>query len=102
VIAEVIEWKFPGQEGMRTVNGVITEFPGGIPTQADQDLWTAEYLARDIGVERIDKAFPQTDVARVLFEVLFEMANEIRVLKSQPLIDKAQFKDYLKTKLPAS
>jgi hypothetical protein len=25
--------------------GVITAFPGGIPTQADQDLWTAEYEA---------------------------------------------------------
>ena len=30
---------------MVTRDGVITEFPGGIPTQAEQDLWTAAYEA---------------------------------------------------------
>ena len=44
-IAEDIGWKFNHQEGMVTKNGVITEFPGGIPPQADQDAWTTEYLA---------------------------------------------------------
>lgn len=44
-IAEVIGWKFNHQPGMDTENGVITKFPGGIPSQADQDLWTAEYDA---------------------------------------------------------
>ena len=44
-IGEVIGWKFNHQPGMVTRDGVITEFPGGIPTQADQDLWTAEYDA---------------------------------------------------------
>jgi hypothetical protein len=44
-IASVIGWKFNHQQGMRTKGGVITEFPGGIPSQADQDLWTAEYEA---------------------------------------------------------
>ena len=44
-IAEVIGWKHNHQSGMSTRNGVITEFAGGaIPSQADQDLWTAEYL----------------------------------------------------------
>lgn len=48
-IAEVIGWKFNHQSGMRCeeVDGVltITEFPGGIPTQADQYLWAVEYSA---------------------------------------------------------
>ncbi len=44
-IAEVIGWKVNHQSGMSTEDGVITEFPGGIPTQAEQDLWTAEYEA---------------------------------------------------------
>ena len=44
-IAEVIGWKFNHQPGMCTKDGVITEFPGGIPSQADQDIWTAEYEA---------------------------------------------------------
>ena len=42
-IAIVIGWKFNHQSGMSTRDGVITEFPNGIPSQADQDKWTKEY-----------------------------------------------------------
>ena len=45
-IGAVIGWKFNHQEGMSTIDGVITDFPGGIPSQADQDKWTAEYLVK--------------------------------------------------------
>ena len=44
-IGTVIGWKHNHQPGMSTVDGVITDFPGGIPSQADQDTWTAEYEA---------------------------------------------------------
>ena len=44
-IAEVIGWKHNHQPGMSTRDGVITDFPGGIPSQADQDTWTVEYDA---------------------------------------------------------
>ena len=44
-ISEVIGWKFNHQPGMSTVDGVITEFPGGLPSQSDQDTWPAEYEA---------------------------------------------------------
>ena len=44
-IGTVIGWKHNHQAGMCTVDGVITEFPGGIPSQAEQDTWTAEYEA---------------------------------------------------------
>ena len=44
-IGQVIGWKFNNQAGMSTKGDVITEFPNGIPTQADQDLWTSEYEA---------------------------------------------------------
>lgn len=67
-IAEVIGWKFNHQEGMRCkeVDGVMTivEFPGGIPSQADQDTWTAEYeayLASDA---------PKIEAAQRDFEVM--------------------------------
>jgi len=43
MIAEVLSWKFKDQAGMRTKDGKIVDFPGGIPSQEDQDLWTAEY-----------------------------------------------------------
>ena len=45
-IGRVIGWKFNHQEGMCTKEGVITAFPNGIPSQADQDKWTAEYLVQ--------------------------------------------------------
>tara|TARA_R110000744_G_C19273039_1_gene552726 strand:- start:24 stop:332 length:309 start_codon:yes stop_codon:yes gene_type:complete len=44
-IAAVIGWKFNDQPGMVTKNNVITDFPGGIPSQADQDTWSEEYNA---------------------------------------------------------
>jgi hypothetical protein len=49
-IANVIGWKHNHQAGMccrENSDGVleITEFPGGIPSQADQDKWTKEYEA---------------------------------------------------------
>ncbi len=45
-IGDVVQWKFPNQGGMMTEYNTIKTWPGGvIPTQADQDLWTAEYEA---------------------------------------------------------
>jgi hypothetical protein len=44
-IGSVIGWKFNHQAGMSTKAGKITAFPGGIPSQALQDTWTAEYEA---------------------------------------------------------
>ncbi len=99
-IGEVIGWKFNHQEGMRTKAGVIIEFPGGIPSQADQDLWTAEYLARDVDLERVEKVFRLTDRERLIFELMFEMINRVLVLEGNAVITRAQFKDFLKAKLP--
>jgi hypothetical protein len=48
-IAEVISWKFNNQPGMKCVDdgtgkaNIIVDFPGGIPSKADQDKWTKEY-----------------------------------------------------------
>lgn len=48
-IAEIIGWKFNNQPGMRCkeVDGVMTiiEFPNGIPSKEDQDVWATEYEA---------------------------------------------------------
>ena len=58
MIAQVIGWKFNHQSGMSTSDGVITSFPNGIPSQADQDTWTAEYTAHIVATEysRLRKA----------------------------------------------
>lgn len=108
-IAQVIAWKFNNQSGMETVDGVITKFPGGIPSQQDQDLWTAEYLARDTGEERVAKAFEppaslfnssHRDMVRVIFEAFFEVANRLQVLEGKQPITRPQLKTWLKDKLP--
>jgi len=54
-IGLVIGWKFDDMSGMSTREGEIIQFPAdvpgvnydenGLPTQADQDLWTVEYDA---------------------------------------------------------
>ena len=56
-LAEIIAWKFPDQGGMCTSNDIITKFPGGIPSQADQDLWRNEYIAKfgDVSIWEIDR-----------------------------------------------
>ena len=44
-IGAVIGWKFNNQDGMSTLDGKITAFPGGIPSEADQVKWASEYEA---------------------------------------------------------
>ncbi len=62
------------------------------------------YSLEDIVVqtpdEIIDAHFPQTGVARVLFEAIFELANRVRVLEGDGTINRAQLKNWLKDKLP--
>ena len=41
-ISVVIGWKFNHQQGMTTRAGVITKFPGGIPSDEDQAKWLKE------------------------------------------------------------
>lgn len=50
--------------------------------------------------ERIDEAFPQTDVARVIFEAFFEISNRVMALEGKQPITRAQIRDWLKAKLP--
>ena len=41
----IIGWKHNHQAGMKTVDGEITEFPGGIPSDSDINKWKEEYDA---------------------------------------------------------
>tara|TARA_R100000995_G_C3437424_1_gene101572 strand:+ start:528 stop:791 length:264 start_codon:yes stop_codon:yes gene_type:complete len=60
-IAKVIAWKFDNQEGMSTKNNIITEFPGGIPSQSDQDTWIAEY---EVAKTEMDQAKQDTETQK--------------------------------------
>jgi len=44
-IGAVIGWKHNHQEGMSTADGIIVDFPGGIPSAEDQALWVKQYSA---------------------------------------------------------
>lgn len=44
-MAEIIAWKHDHQEGMRTSDGEIVAFPGGIPSDSDINTWKTEYEA---------------------------------------------------------
>lgn len=41
----IIGWKHNNQAGMKTIDGEIVEFPGGIPSDNDINAWKAEYDA---------------------------------------------------------
>tara|TARA_R110002073_G_scaffold323255_1_gene500531 strand:- start:15 stop:308 length:294 start_codon:yes stop_codon:yes gene_type:complete len=53
-IGAVIGWKHNHQSGMATADGVITEFPNGIPSAEDQATWTTEYEAHLAAIAYVD------------------------------------------------
>lgn len=64
-IGAVIGWKFSHQAGMETVDGVITKFPGGIPSQSDQDAWTAEFAVVEAAMAEITRLELQVTQRRI-------------------------------------
>lgn len=91
-IAEVIDWKFNSQSGMcckEDETGIIriVEFPGGIPTQEEQDIWVAEYEAFVAGgglkEQEVDRQFQLTNIQKLIFLIEFDQENRIRVLEGK-------------------
>jgi hypothetical protein len=65
-IGAVIGWKFNHQNGMSTADGVIIDFPGGIPSAEDQSTWATEYEAYKVMAdirEKRNTALAATDWA---------------------------------------
>jgi len=54
-MGEIIGWKHNHQEGMTTVDGVITEFPNGIPSDEDIATWKKEYDAHVAATAYVQK-----------------------------------------------
>ncbi len=74
-IGAVIGWKFDHQSGMSTRDGIITEFPGGLPSEADQDAWVIEYEGRDIVAEEAAIIDSRIDADPLLLAFEAELAN---------------------------
>jgi len=101
VIGTVIGWKFNHQPGMSTKDNVITEFPGGIPSQADQDTWTAEYLIEfPEGYDEWKASIEATDsgMPRYAEDILDGMADKSGV--AQITLDRLQAKKDLRATKP--
>ena len=107
MISDVIGWKLNNQEGMRCreIEGVMTivEFPGGIPSQADQDLWTQEYndyvAAGGLLDELADIEIQFDDPLRAFSLVVLSEINILRIAAGLPERTVQQLKDAVKAKL---
>ena len=93
------------------IDGTLTVTPFTVEEEAVADQQDADRLAAEAifnsDESRIDRAFPQTDVARVLFEVIWTFANQIEALETgvvfdpdNPIFTRAQVKTKLKNLLP--
>lgn len=105
-IAGIIGWKFNHQAGMRCkeIDGTMTiiEFPGGIPSQVDQDLWIQEYSdwvaaggLKDIQVEEE----LGSDVVRLIIETIVPMIQDGSIASTTPADIIAQAKVERKAEL---
>ena len=70
-----------------------------VADQQDADRVAAKAIY-DAPDSRINRAFTLSDKDRVIFKMLFDNFNEIRLLKGLQIVSSTQFKDLLKTKLP--
>jgi hypothetical protein len=104
-IADVIGWKFNHQPGMRCredENGVIQiiEFPGGIPSQADQDAWTQEYInyinSDQHDSDTVTKDFNADRLKLIIAKALHNHENRIRALEGKPSVTLQQVIDALR------
>lgn len=106
-IADVIGWKFNHQAGMRCkeISGVMTiiEFPNGIPSQANQNLWTQEYNAYVASGGLLDElADFETQFSSTLKAFALVMLSEINILRlaaGLPERTLQQLKDAVKANL---
>ena len=64
-IGTVLGWKFNHQSGMATTDGVITSFPGTMPTDAELATYTAEYEVYKAAQDEIDRLEAQVTNRRL-------------------------------------
>tara|TARA_R100001244_G_C5068372_1_gene110727 strand:+ start:156 stop:485 length:330 start_codon:yes stop_codon:yes gene_type:complete len=81
-IGAVIGWKFNHQHGMDTYAGIITKFPGGVPSLEDQSKWVLEY-------EEYQKTISHVQPRKEAFMVELPLSDQLdailKYIKSQPI-----------------
>lgn len=93
--------------GLESTNEWVTDPKPDPPHRsADEYYWknNSWVIQKDVfkltDDQRINRVFTTTDKDSVLFEALFELTNEVQLLKNQSAITRAEFKTALKDKLP--
>lgn len=87
-IGDIIGWKFNHQEGMTTVDGVITEFPNGIPSDEDIAIWKAEYdshisATAYVGKRKDEYPAIEDQLDKIYHEGIDEWKKVIKVVKDK-------------------
>ena len=87
-IGAVLGWKFNHQSGMSTADGVITDFPKGIPSDEDIATWKAEYDAHILATayigKRVDEYPPIGDqLDKIYHEGIDEWKKVIKEVKDK-------------------
>jgi hypothetical protein len=76
-IGAIIGWKHNNQEGMSTVDGIITEFPDGIPSDADIATWKTEYDAMLVATAYVeDRIAAYAEISEQLDLLYHDMAAD--------------------------
>ena len=89
-ISEVIGWKHNNMEGMSTKDGVIVAFPGGIPSQADQDALSAEFKVHLVAVAfEDDRRKAYGDIGDQLDMQYWDQVNDTTTFKDHVAAVKA-------------
>lgn len=106
-IAAVIGWKFNHQPGMkcREIDSVlkIIQFPGGVPSQTDQDIWSQEYsdwvAAGGLLDEKADIEARFDDTLKAFSLAILDEINILRTTAGLQSRTVAQLKNAIKARL---
>ena len=88
-IGAVLGWKFNHQSGMSTFDGVITEFPGEVPSDEDVATWTIEYNAYKAimdEIERLESEVTQRRIRDAYADPTWINAQEALIAKQRELL----------------
>lgn len=98
-IAKVLEDITGAVRQVVGVNGVVQSVFIGVPTppEVKRDIFADAALPVGGAYDAKDKRYDRLDI--VTLEILFEVINDVRVLKGQAAITRAQFKTYVKGKM---
>ena len=84
----IIGWKHNNQVGMETLDGEITAFPGGIPSDSDINTWKVEYDAHVIATAYKEKRASEYPSFEDQFDLIYHSGIDAWKAKIKETKDK--------------